>query len=271
VIVRVFGALFAKHRRFEANVDAFADGELREPELGRFEAHLQGCDSCRAAVRQAQGMKSLVAALPELPVMRSFAITESMLKHPAPAVPAPGRGFGAPLRTVQGFGAAAVALLAVLVVVDLGGGGSGSLASRDGDFDAEAPLHDGLTITSEAALPAADANDDAAGTGQLNGNDAAEATPGGVEGAGVNPPRPLPTPVPESGGEGDDVFTGGADDDGRISDGVGFEDETAAALASAATNEKDGTNWLRIGQVAAAAGALLAGVAYLGLRRRDTA
>jgi hypothetical protein len=262
--VRVSRTLFGKHRWFDANVDAFADGELRGLDLSCFEAHLDGCDRCRATVRKAQGMKSLVAALPELPATRSFAITEAMLNRPRAVQVDRAGGFFAPLRAVQGFGAAAVALFAVLVVVDVGGGGSGSLASRDGDFDA--PVHEDLESTSEF-VPAA-ATPIAGGSAELADDDDVDSEDGGVQGAGVEPPQPLPTPGSDSLFDDEDTSS---DDAGRaVDDQLGYDDETTAALVRTEADD-GGLDWLRLGQFASALGAVGAALAYFGIRGRNTA
>lgn len=261
-----FTVLRGRHRWFETNVDAFADGELRGAELTRFETHLASCRACAAAVREARGMKSLLRALPELPVTRSFAITESMLRTPAPVRQPAARGWTGPIRAVQGMGAAALALFAVLVVADLGGAGAGSIASPDGDFDA-VPANEDVSTTGAADIGAPQGGDDDAGAGDPE-IAVPEATPGGgnVEGAGVDPPPPLPD---RTGGGlvTDDRGPPDGDDASRV-DRAHDAGDAETALAQFAAEDGGGADWLRVGQVFSAGLALLAAAAYVGMRRR---
>jgi hypothetical protein len=266
--VRILTSLFGAHRWFDANVDAFADGELRPSDRARFEAHLAGCDRCERAVQMALGTRSLLRALPELSVTRSFALTEAMVRAPARPAPNQAGGFMGPIRAVQGLGAASVALFAVLVVADLGGGASSpaSMSSPQSDesFSATA-ASDG-----DSAQPVSGALEDNADSGgQPAGGDDSSTEPddegGQVEGAGVNSPEPLPTPAP--GGGSELVPAGDPEDATRQSGGQGDEAFTTIALAA---QEDDGLNRLRVAQFASAGLALAAATMYAGLRFRGT-
>jgi hypothetical protein len=261
--VRILTSLFGAHRWFDANVDAFADGELRQSDHVRFEAHLAACDRCARALALARGTRSLLRALPEMPVTRSFALTDAMVR--APARPAPRRASGiiGPIRAVQGVGAAAVALFAVLVVADLGGAGSPASMSAP---QADEVHYDSGDNDADSAQPASGTLEDSGDTGgQRGGGDDSSGEPGGddgqVEGAGVNPPGPLPTPAPGGVAEispADDLH----DPSRRVTGDTG-EAFTTVALES---GDDDEFNWLRVAQFASAGLAVAAAAMYAGLR-----
>lgn len=269
-----------RHRWYAANVDAFVDDELAPAERARFERHLAGCSDCAPAVRQAQGLKRAVGALPEIPVMRSFAVTETMLRRPQ--VAAPRRGLaGAALRTSQGLVAASIAALSVLVVVDVAGSGSGagSLASPESaTLQASADSADPVagtaegdsTMTAESARPASDTAGTETPTPEtLSSSDGGgDDSGGGVSGAGIEPP-PEPTPQPK-----DDSASGEADESPGAPDRTTIRDtqNPPAALTTeyfASPDDDGGWPAIRYAEVAAAAVALAAVAGYLLLRRRQ--
>jgi hypothetical protein len=262
--VRILTSLFGAHRWFDANVDAFADAELCAADHARFEAHLAGCDRCARAVAMARGTRSLLRALPEMPVTRSFALTEAMLRAPARPAPRQAAGFMGPIRAVQGLGAASVALFAVLIVADLGGAGSPASMSSP---QADEAFYD-TASDDDSAIPASGTLEDTGvGGGQGDPVDDGSAGPGSddgqVEGAGVNSPEPLPTPVP--GGAAEIAPAGDPDDPARQSTEEADEAFTTIALAS---QEDAGPSWLRMAQFASAGLALAAAAMYAGLRFR---
>lgn len=70
---------FDRHSRWQNQLDAYVDGELRADELDALEEHLRGCDRCGPEVVARRELKQMAATLPELPMPRSFRITPGML------------------------------------------------------------------------------------------------------------------------------------------------------------------------------------------------
>ena len=68
--------LLNRHSRLRGLISAYVDGQVTESERSRVEAHLAGCDQCRSELEGLRATVSLLRALPELPVPRSFALHE---------------------------------------------------------------------------------------------------------------------------------------------------------------------------------------------------
>ncbi len=178
---------FAPHRRWESKVSAFVDGELGAPASQRFAHHLAGCERCRLRVQDLRQVKALLAALPEAPAPRSFAITPAMLtapQLPAPPAPAPQWAF----RGAQVLAGAALAAFFVLVAVDF----STSSNSHGGTTSQAAPVAD-------ARAPEAPIAQTEPGTAPIAAATAAKgiASPpgGGGVGAQAVPSGAPPTPA----------------------------------------------------------------------------
>ena len=71
------GWLLNRHSRLRGLISAYVDGQVTESERSRVEAHLAGCDQCRSELEGLRATVSLLRALPELPVPRSFALHEA--------------------------------------------------------------------------------------------------------------------------------------------------------------------------------------------------
>ena len=249
------------HGRWYRQIDAYVDGELSQAGEGRFERHLGGCERCAAALTEAQAVKTLLAALPEEPAPRSFALTEAMLAPvPLASAPAPSRGQGA-LRWGSSFAAAAAVFAFVaLVVVDVGGGsGSQQLASPlsfqsqgGGDSDSvEASPEDASAETGDAngdqaapadgeGLPEGAAGD---GAGRVADDAEVETTSSGVDpGDGAAEGGPAAAEIaetqalpPEERGEGSEGLNSAADppsDEGAIAESQAAESAGGAAATA---------------------------------------
>lgn len=86
----------------EALLSAYVDAALSREERLTVEAHLRACEVCRADVEQLQGVRSLLASLPERAPRRSLV--------PRAAVP----GWFAPARWLSSVAAAVFALVFVV-------------------------------------------------------------------------------------------------------------------------------------------------------------
>ena len=109
---------------------AYVLGSLSPDERGEFEAHLAGCDRCRAAVSELAGMPGLLARVPPA---EAWALAEEPGPAPGPVVPAtqvpPAPAAARPARTEWWR----LAVAAVLVAVLGGLGGYGVRALVEGD------------------------------------------------------------------------------------------------------------------------------------------
>ena len=273
-------SLFAsKHRRLEANLDAYLDDALEGHEMERFLAHLAVCDACARRVEDGRRLKTLFASLPELPAPRSFAITESMLQ-PArrPAAEHTGLWTGL-VRGCQGTAAAGVALLAVLVVADLSGGSAGTGADED------AFQTTGLTAPADASRESADAkgavsdsaydSDNDGGNGDSDGSQddatsqdmSPEGTPSPQVGAAANDHPDQPPQV-----ESDDDAEAAGNTAGTLpeSASIAADDDDAPASSEVLLYEGEdsgGVDRLRWAQFIVGGLALVAGVSYFLAQR----
>lgn len=282
-----------KHTWFEANVDAFADGALWGRDLERFEAHVAACDACATMLEQTRQLKSLVAALPEPALNRSFAIDHAMLSGATPETsPASGGTWTGAVRSMQGLAAAGIALFAVLVVVDVGGGTTAT--SPAGDHDS-APGEAGLAseeadrLDDDAGRFLDDGGQESADEGGTDDDDDSGGSPGG-------PVAPEPTPTPGVGAAGNDRPTPAPttttapdetepivqdDDPGAntedpvlppsAGDLAGSDGSGAETTALYADEPEGGVTGLRIAQVLALGAAFVGVVGYAVVRRKTYA
>ena len=93
-------------------LSSYIDGEVEPAELREVEEHLAACDSCRRELDTLRFTVSLLRELPEVPVRRSFSLSEA----PAPVRTAPSLGWAASLATSM-----AALLLVALLVGDITG------------------------------------------------------------------------------------------------------------------------------------------------------
>ncbi len=138
---------FDRHRRLRDQLSAYIDGELDDAASVRLEAHLVGCESCRADLDELRATVDALRELPQAEAPRSFALAPERVAGPRPAaVATPPLAVGLRLAT-----AAVAAALAVVVIVDVGDfGGNRTTDERsiqtnfteetaDGDADMVAP------------------------------------------------------------------------------------------------------------------------------------
>lgn len=146
----LFG-LFRPHRRWRALAEAYADGELPRADTQRVEAHLSGCDACRAQVESARAVRRLLAAAPLEPAPRSFRLTPAMV---APEAQAPRRTSGARavtlMRASQALAGVAVLAFAFFVVVDLSGS-TGDTSDDDAFIGAAADTAERMAAPEDGA------------------------------------------------------------------------------------------------------------------------
>jgi anti-sigma factor RsiW len=191
------------HARFTAAADAYVDGELRDSESRRFEAHLTGCARCQALVSEARALKSALVDLPELEAPRSFALTPAMLAaQPSGFARAVIARTPAYMYAMRGIAAAAVAVFAVVAISGLNGGGSERSASspeRQTSLSAaEAPRDNSAKSATDssqaAAVPSAPGLAGSSGGG-VSGQSAATTpavTPAASGAQAATPPAPQP-------------------------------------------------------------------------------
>ncbi len=103
------------------NLIAFLDEELAADERTRFESHLSGCESCRAALELQRGLGESLAALPQIAPSAGF---ESRFWSRVTQEDATKGGFFARIRErlgwrtlATGVGTAAVAALALTLAL----------------------------------------------------------------------------------------------------------------------------------------------------------
>jgi len=93
-------------------LSSYIDGEVEPAELREVEEHLAACDSCRRELDTLRFTVSLLQELPEVPVRRSFSLSEA----PVPIRTAPSLGWAASLATSM-----AALLLVALLAGDITG------------------------------------------------------------------------------------------------------------------------------------------------------
>ena len=251
-----------RHRRLRAQLSAYIDGALDAPAVDRVEAHLAGCERCRAEM---EDLRATIAALKELPqaeVPRSFVLSPEQAAARRPPQPAVPLAFGMRVATAG----VAVALVAV-VMADLGdfGGGApqeaaapGTTAERQADeagIEAQgaAPAGGGETETPAADMSFRDDADVGEGEG-------APAPVGGMA------PSPVPTLPPDA-----EVVPPGAEE-APVSGGLTPEPEAGAKQATPLSGGGGGIDALTAAEIglAAALGVLMTGsvvLAFAGRKR----
>jgi len=243
-----------RHTRWQADVDAYVDGELAAPAVTAFERHMAACRACAAVVEQTRLAKAAFAAMPVLQAPRSFAITEALL---ARAVPHQRTSPGPVYRVAQATAFAALAGFATLVVVDV---------TRD-DSEQPAALEAPAAGIAESAPMDDGGGEDTAGQGGPIGLTAEDATPEdgvGAAGSGNNY-----DPGQDDAGQldnGDAQRTDGAGDK-FIPGGNAYDGSVPPALALG-TEDDGGPAGLRIVQGALAALAAIMAATWFVLRRR---
>lgn len=241
------------HRRWKVNVAAFADGELPGAEAARFAAHLETCEQCREALAGERALKGmLTAALPAAPALRSFAITPAMLAKRERKELAQARAPMLAMRAAQVAAGIAVLGLVSLFVADMRG------SSQQGDR-AGAPMAalDNAADGAEESVGLTAAQSTAtAGSGSLPPYDA-----GGVSGQRAESPVAEPTTELPAAKSANNGATPSGDDAGV----VGESGRDGSVLQPEQGAERD---WLLPAQVALAATAAGALIAYFAIRSR---
>lgn len=115
--------IFNRHQR--AELSAYLDGELIPLRVEAMQAHLASCQSCRAELESLRLLQADLAALPDVPAPRSFALTPQMAARPVrerPRAAIPPRAV-ALANGMRLAGAAMTVALALVLVLDFTGGG----------------------------------------------------------------------------------------------------------------------------------------------------
>lgn len=144
--------LFERHPRQE--LSAYLDNELASPRIEALEAHLASCPTCHAELAALRNLKSQLAALPESPAPRSFALTPQMAQRPAtePARARPPARVAALSNGMRLAGAGMAVALAVVMVLNFSG--SGSDTTRDSSAGALQHFEStGADTSSALAIP----------------------------------------------------------------------------------------------------------------------
>ena len=132
-------SIFNRHPR--AELSAYLDGELIPLRIEAMQAHLASCQSCRAELEALRQLKAGLAALPEMPAPRSFALTPQMAARPVrerPRASVPPRA-AALANGMRLAGAAMTLALALVLVLDFTGSGTTS----DSESNLTAARHTG--------------------------------------------------------------------------------------------------------------------------------
>jgi len=279
--------IFSRHPRDD--ISARADGELASERRGALEAHLAGCELCRAELDELLAVRSALRGLPQVAAPRSFTLTQAMVERKPPPVTSRATPAFVAMRLA---GAGFAAVLAVVVMLDAGGivDDTGSRSSSDeatslGFFESDPANRDAGTtdgsFTEAAGAPAARGDSDlpvsggdggGAGavpnnSGGIGGPDGSEDAPDGDDAApalnglsddgGREPPG-----VPSTSGDLNEI----AGDDGEAT-----APEPGEGAATAFTSEDDGVSSLLVIEIGLAAIAVLAiGASFVIRRRADS-
>jgi hypothetical protein len=248
--------LFGGHRPDGEAISAWLDGALDPAASAKLEAHVAACDACRARAGELRAVRASLAVLPDVEAPRSFRLTPQRLEAPAPRrAPAPSPW----MRYAPAVSAAALVVFAVLLSVDITGrAGDGAapgsglrLLSEDGDMAAGAPA-ERATDGADAPPAGAIAPDTADG--------GAVATEADVTATAASAFAAAPTP-----GEREELTS-------NLTDDAVDATSQAREQISRASRDDDGdggVSWLLIGEVMAAAVALVAAFfAATSFRRR---
>ncbi|MFC1935415.1 anti-sigma factor family protein [Chloroflexota bacterium] len=165
-----------RHRRWQQDVSAYIDGRLEPHKQQALEMHLAECVSCREEMEALRGVVTLLHRLPQVPVPRSFALSEAPVRRMGWGIL-----YAAPLR----YATAAAALLLLAIAV--------------GDLVTDQP-----TAIAPDAAPAAERREEQAPDEALDKTAFTAESPTG-EGIAVPAVTPTPQPVgagtPEKAGE----------------------------------------------------------------------
>jgi anti-sigma factor RsiW len=99
----------------QSELTAYVDGELDEPQRAKVEAHLSGCEECRAKVALIRGLAARVAELPAREP--SPALRRAVLERVAAAAESPWKRFVEHWRTSWVWPSLAGAAVAVLLMI----------------------------------------------------------------------------------------------------------------------------------------------------------
>jgi hypothetical protein len=181
------------HSRYREMADAFIDGELRERDLARFEAHSAACAECMALLATGRTLKQSLRQVPEVQAPRSFRITPALLQQAAPK-PAPMRA--TPVLMVARIGAAAsVAAFAVVGTLQFSsttGGDGSTAASPMFELSAAGGMADDLDTANDTQ------SDQPGGEDKLPEATPQLAPPPSAQVAGAGSEDATPEPAPDS-------------------------------------------------------------------------
>lgn len=136
------------HARSRKRLSTYIDGRLSPRERTVLEAHLAGCEACRAELNELRATITAVSGLADVEPPRSFTLTPRMLEQRAvaPLAPVP------PLATGMRLAGAGVALvLAVVLVGDLASMGDGDSGLDGGGTRQSAEFQMSNSDTGDAA------------------------------------------------------------------------------------------------------------------------
>jgi hypothetical protein len=227
--------LFERHPREE--LSGYLDNELVFPRVEAIEAHLASCPTCHAELEALRALKAQLAALPESPAPRSFALTPQMAQRPAQQpvrVRKPSR-VEALSNGMRLAGAGMAVALAVVMVLNFSGSGSDS--GSDNSAAAPAVLTVGSSTQSAVTFtPKAETLSSAASTSAPDDQDNTPAPPIATTADGV-------AGAPSAGGG----VAGGPSSGGGVGAGGGGE------FLPGTTTQPTDTNALEIPPVTPAA------------------
>ena len=263
--------LFERHPRQE--LSGYLDNELASPRVEALEAHLASCPTCHAELAALRNLKSQLAALPESPAPRSFALTPQMAQRPAtePARVRPPARVAALTNGMRLAGAGMAAALAVVMVLNFSGSGSDTTGdSSTGALTANSTTYylDSRNADTSGAL----AIPSLAATGSAENSFATAVPPdGGTTGsapdvgpaAGESLSGAAPTAVPAAAADLPQKNADGSDNPVEATAGSARSLETdqaapAAAPAVVQPDEGGGVDILVLLAIVLAAGAVLA-------------
>jgi anti-sigma factor RsiW len=248
-----------QHKPDPRALSAYADGSASPAERAAFEAHVAGCAGCSARLAELQFVRASLASLPDAAAPRSFRLRESDVAKPAHTAPMAGW-----MRAMPALSAAAVVVFAIVLGTDL--------ATRTSDGDARGS---GLAMSAtrnESADGAAPDNqfDDSSGRAAGETQSGSPAVPGALaatpaaEGAENAPAADAATQGDAAPGEDTAASREQIAEQTRTA-----EREKLEAASQRASSDDDGNQAaFRVVEIAAAAVAVAAGVAAIGIWRR---
>lgn len=111
------------HKPDVGALSALVDGALPPAAAAALEAHVAGCEACRAELAGLRAVRSMLSALPEAAAPRSFRLRRADVEAPARRSAAPPVW----LRAMPALSAAALVLFVALAAVDASRGGGDTL------------------------------------------------------------------------------------------------------------------------------------------------